>query len=469
MPQDRVCKTIRQYSKGAIPNEDMEKLQEIADDYAKVKQYVYARYGGIGGLAKIYPGYTVQNEMTASGFRQELGMPSVYFYLAVFEALGDIRGRWEQTKAKVRQLAGRNENLTEEDRHYLRFLLKVNNAFEAVLNRKAMELPEGVRRQYEKLAGQVETERLNNYLCRQVRKVHMSCGVHADCTLHTGCCIVHTGYAQGEGRKEDGRQGANGFSIAERAYRYGRKDGQQGIFISIKEQRRRIFIPLTDNNQYGAQLYIRLYPEEQRVEINVPVYMQVRRHADYRNQVGISLGMYTMLTTDQGHRYGDELGKYQLEYADWIRKQARSYLHNRDNNPGRKKYYAKKKRLEEQLHGYINQELSRFLREEKPQRVYIVKYPKPQGGGLNRKINHSVNLWQRGYIRSRLELKCREREVELAEVLGKDISRECSKCGAMGNRKDGQFHCEACGQSMDEKWNTAGNVLKRGLEGKILH
>lgn len=336
MPQDRICKTIRQYSKGAIPNEDMEKLQEIADDYAKVKQYVYARYGGIGGLAKIYPGYTVQNEMTASGFRQELGMPSVYFYLAVFEALGDIRGRWEQTKAKVRQLAGRNENLT-------------------------------------------------------------------------------------------------------------------------------------DNNQYGAQLYIRLYPEEQRVEINVPVYMQVRRHADYRNQVGISLGMYTMLTTDQGHRYGDELGKYQLEYADWIRKQARSYLLNRDNNPGRKKYYAKKKRLEEQLHGYINQELNRFLREEKPRRVYIVKYPKPQGGGLNRKINHSVNMWQRGYIRSRLELKCREQEVELAEVLGKDISRECSNCGAMGNKKDGLFHCEACGQSMDEKWNTAGNVLKRGLEGKILH
>ena len=53
--------------------------------------------------------------------------------------------------------------------------------------------------------------------------------------------------------------------------------------------------------------------------------------------------------------------------------------------------------------------------------------------------------------------------------MGKDISRECSNCGAMGNKKDGLFHCEACGQSMDEKWNTAGNVLKRGLEGKILH
>ncbi|MBD5521773.1 MAG: hypothetical protein HDR03_11265 [Lachnospiraceae bacterium] len=45
----------------------MRKLQEIADDYSRVKNYVYQRYGGINSLSKIYPGYTVQNEMTRSG------------------------------------------------------------------------------------------------------------------------------------------------------------------------------------------------------------------------------------------------------------------------------------------------------------------------------------------------------------------------------------------------------------------
>lgn len=450
MPQDRICKTVRQYSKGPVPDEDMKKLLEIAEDYARVKRYVYARYGGIGGLSKIYPGYTVQNEMTASGLRGELGMPSVYFYLAVFDALGDIKGQWERTKAKVLQLIGRNENLTEEEKHYLRFLLKVNNAFEAVLNRKDMELPENIRKQYDKLKGKTDADKLNRYLCRQVRKIHASCGVHTD------------------REQEENRRSVSGFSIAERAYRYGTDRDCPGIFISVKEKRSRIFLPLTDNNQYKSQLYIKLYPEEKRVEIHVPVYRQTRRHADYCNLAGIALGMYTMLTTDQGHRYGENLGKYQLEYADWIREQAKSYQINRDNNPGRKKYYAKKKRLEEQLHAYINQELNRFLREEKPRRVYIAKYPKPQGGGINRKINHSVNMWQRGYIRSRLELKCGEQGVEIVEVLGKDISRECSHCGAMGSKKDGIFCCEACGQRMDEKGNTAGNVLKRGLEGWVL-
>lgn len=444
MPQDRICKTVRQYSKGPVPDDDMEKLLEIAEDYARVKKYVHTRFGGIGGLSKIYPGYTVQNEMTASGLRGELELPSVYFYLAVFDALGDIKGQWEAAKSEVLRLVGKNENLTETEKHYIRFLLKVGNAFEAVLNQKAMELPEGIQRQYVKLAEQVDADKLNRYLCRQVRKI---------------CGKRNRGTPNGR---------ADGFAIAERAYRYGESDGQRGIFISIKERRRRIFIPLTDSNQYRTQLYVKLYPEEKRIEINVPIRVAVRRHEDYRNQVGVAMGMYTMLTTDQGKTYGEELGKYQTEYAEWIRQQAMSYSRNGENNPGRKKHNAKKRRLEERLHGYINQELNRFLREERPERVYAVRLPKPAGGGPSKRINHSVGLWQRGYIRGRLIQKCREQAVEYAEVLGKDISRECSQCGAVGEKKSGVFRCGVCGATMEEKTNTARNVLKRGTEGRVL-
>ena len=78
-----ICKIIKQYNKGPVASEDMRKLQEIAEDCRKVKNYVYDRFGGIGGLPKLYPGYTVQNEMTKTGLRGELKLPSVYFYLAV--------------------------------------------------------------------------------------------------------------------------------------------------------------------------------------------------------------------------------------------------------------------------------------------------------------------------------------------------------------------------------------------------
>lgn len=440
MSREMILKTVRQYSKGPIAEEDMAKLLEIAADYCKVKNYVYMRYSGVGSLSKLSPGYTVQNEMTSGGLRSQLGMPSVYFYLAIFDALGDIKCQWTRTKSKVLELIARNGELTAAEKHYLRFLMRVNNAFDAVLNQKPMELPQEIRKQQETLAEKVDAEKLHRYLCRQVRKYHMKLGK------------PHT-------------EAVNGFSVSERAYRY----GDHGIYISIKEKRKRVFVQLTDNNQYKCQLYVSLYPEEKRIEIKVPVYVAVKKREGYENQVGISLGMYTMLTTDAGHGYGEKLGKLQTEYAEWIREQASSYSRNREMNPGRKKYEAKKRRYEEQMHSYINHELNRFLQEEKPRIVYIVRLPRPQGGGKNRKINQSVSMWQRGYIRSRLFQKCREQSVEVAEVLGKGISRECSCCGADGDRKDGMFYCRTCGYHTDEKTNTAENVLKRGLEGRVLH
>jgi len=427
-----MCKTVRQYSKGVIPERDMEKLREIAEDYRKVKNYVYARYGSIGSLSKLYPGYTVQNEMTASGLRSDLEMPSVYFYLAVFDALGDIKAQWSRTKSKILELVGKHEGLSPEEKHYLRFLMKVNNAFEAVLNEKEIRLPKELQKKQEELASLVDTEKLHRYLCRQARKYHEK--------QHTSA--------------------ADGFALSEKAYRY----GDHGIYISIKEKRKRVFVPLTDNNEYKRQLYIRLYPDEGKLEVRAPVDVAVKSHKDYTNVVGIAMGYHTMLTTDQGHRYGEELGRYQTEYAEWMRRQTGIYNRNRKDNPGREKYEARKRRYTSQLHSYINQELNRFLREEKPEVVYMAKLPKPYGGGVSRKINHSVSMWQRGYIRRRLELKCSQQSVEMAEVFGKGISSTCSSCGAKGVKADGIFRCPLCGYESEEKVNTARNVKKRGTE-----
>ncbi len=428
---DKVCKTVHQYNKIPLADIDMKKLQEIAEDYCKVKNYVYMRFGGVGSLKKLYPGYTVQNEMTRSGFREQLDMPSVYFHRAVFDALGDIKSQWTQTKSKVMNLVSRNERLNEEEKHYLRFLLKVSNAFEAVLNEMPVVLQSDIQRQHDLLAQKVDTNKMRRYLCRQVRKYHEK---------------QHTDKAEG-------------FSISERAYRY----GDHGIYISVKEKRKRIFVPLTDNNRYESQMYIKLYPEEKNIEIEVPVNVTIRIHEDYTKQVGLAIGMYTMLTTDEGQKYGEEMNDYQMEYADWIRKQTGSYGRNRKNNPGRKKYNARKKRYEERLHSYINQELNRFLRTEKPKVIYMAKYPRSQtAGGVSKVINNSASLWQRGYIYKRLTQKCRENSIEFVEVWGKDISRECSCCGEIGRRQDGIFTCKSCGYCIEEKINTARNAKRRG-------
>ena len=434
---DVLCKTVRQYNKEPVSPEDMAKLREIAEDYRRVKNYIYARYGGIGSLAKLYPGYTIQNEMTKSGLRAELAMPSVYFYLAIFDALGDIKAQWTRTKSEVLSRISENETLTAEEKHYLRFVLKSVSLLDAALNQKQAEIPSVLRQTYRELAGQVDTEKLHRYLCRQVRKHHI---------------------------RQSYSDTANGFSVSERAYRY----ADHGIYISTKQSRKRVFVPLTDQNSYNSQLYIKLDPEAGKIEVRVPIHVSVRSHKDYVQEVGLSLGMVTMLTTDQGHRYGERLGEYQADYAVWLREQAAVYRRNRADNPGRKKYKAKKKRYIEKLHSYMNQELNRFLQEEKPEIIYLVKLPRPQAGGVNKKINQAVTLWQRGYIRKRLKQKCQEQSVAFVEVIGKNISSECSQCGLPGEKKEGIFTCPNCGCRLEEKTNAAKNTKKRGQEGKII-
>ena len=163
MPQDKICKTVHQYSRGPVSREDMQKLLEVAEDYRKVKKYVY------------------------------------------FDALGDIKSQWTRTKTKLTRQISRNENLTEEEKHYLRFVIKVSNAFEAALNQKPVKLAGELQKQYEGLEAQVDGEKLRRYLCSRTRKAHVK--------LHTDA--------------------AEGFSIAERVYRY----AGHGIYIYCKTAR----------------------------------------------------------------------------------------------------------------------------------------------------------------------------------------------------------------------------------------
>lgn len=434
MPQETLYKTVYQYNKNPISAKDMARLQEIAQDCRKVRNYVYDHYGGIGGLTKIYPGYTVQNEMTKSGLREKLGLPSVYFYLSIFDALGDIKSQWTRTKSRIEKNIQANGNLTPEDRHYLRFVMKQSRCFEAILAREEPVLQGDWKETYESLCAKVSPHKLNQYLRRQIRR-HLT--------------KPHTNTAEG-------------FTASPKGYRY----ADHGIYLSMKESRQRLFILLTDNNCYNRQVYIRLCPKEGNIIINVPVEVKKRRLAGYEGEIGIALGMRYMFVTDKGNIYGERYLEYQSALTEYIRERLPRHRRNAAKNPGMKKYNAGKLRLETTLHSYVNAEINRMLKAEKPAVVYLPKLPAVAKAGVNKKVNATVNMWQRGYVKSRLAQKCSERSVELMEVFGKGISIECSRCGNEGVKKEALFCCPFCGLEMPERQNTARNVLKRGQTEK---
>ncbi len=430
MSQDTLYKTVYQYNKNPVSAKDMERLRDIAEDCKKVRNYVYDHYGGIGGLTKIYPGYTVQNEMTKSGLRERLGLPSVYFYLSIFDALGDIKSQWTRTKSRIEKNIQANGGLTPEDRHYLRFVMKQSRCFESVLAGGELNLPGDWKETYDNLCEEVDTHKLDQYLRRQVRR-HLA-------KPHTDT--------------------ADGFTVSPKGYRY----ADHGIYLSMKESRQRLFILLTDNNRYNRQVYIRLCPKEGNVIINVPLEVKKKHPAGYEGEIGLAVGMRCMFVTDQGNSYGERYLEYQSALTEYVRERLPRHRRNAANNPGMKKYNAGKARLETALHSYINAEINRMLEAEKPGIIYLPKLPAVAKAGVNKKVNATVSMWQRGYVKSRLMQKCRERSVELVEVFGKGISVECSKCGAEGVKKERLFYCPDCGLEISERQNTARNVLKRG-------
>ena len=411
--KDTIYKTVYQYNQIPIAAADMERLQEIARDCREVKNYVYDRFGWIRSLPKLYPGYTVQNEMTRNGLRERLGLPAVYFYLSIFDALGDIKSQWARAKSRIEKNIRSNPNLTQEDRHYLRFVMKQSRCFESVLAGGKPDLSGSWKEGYEAVRTGVDTRRLDQYLRRQVRR-------HLD-RPHTDA--------------------ADGFPAAPKGYRY----ADHGIYLTMKESRRRLFIPLTDNNRYKTQIYVCLYPDEGRITLNIPIEVRQRHPAGYEGEIGLAVGLKCMFVTDQGRIYGGSYLEYQSALTDYIRASLSRRRRNARSNPGTKKYSAKKARLEAAMHAYVNAEINRMLETERPGVLYVPKLPAVSKAGVNKKVNATLSMWQRGFVKNRLNQKCRERSVELVEVFGKGISTQCSVCGAEGRKEKERFFCAACG------------------------
>lgn len=426
-----IVKTVKQYNKYPISDDDMDKLREIAEKYNVVRNYVYKRYGGVGSISKITPGYAVGREMNNSGFRQQINIPSVYYERAVYDALTDIRSQWSAVKNKIRRLALNNPQFGDDDRHYIFFVLRYDKCFQAVVMRDENAFAEASGKVYDKIVRNVDKHRLDNYINRQVRK-NLS-PIRSDSDDY--------------------------FKIKGKMYNY------SGDMIRIPSSvpRRFICIPLSDNNRYDCQIGIKLLYETNGIEISVPIEVKVKKHEDYTSSIGVAFGMFEMLTTNTGNVYGADFREYMNEFSEWKYKKDK----NRPMNAGRKKYDMQMHKYEERLHSYINNQINLLIETEKPGLIYLPKYPKLKAKGINKTVNNNVSLWQRGYIRNRILQKCAENSIKVIEVLSKNIGVRCSECGEIGEKCGDVFTCGKCGYTERNKVNTARNVYFNGENGLI--
>lgn len=432
-----ITKTIWQYSE-LLSQETMEFLKGIASDYCTVKNYVYTKYSGIKSLSKLTPVYNILNEMRCCGLREQLNLPAVYYELAIADAVTDIKARWGIVKNKIGELVTANENLNANDKLYLRTVLKLNNVYAAILNHQEYEMPRNAKEL------DINVKRLNNLLCRLTRRYLTQ-------------------------PKTDNK---DSFRISPNGYSY--KDGAMRIVCRIP--RKRISIPLKDSRTFDRQIQIHI--KENFVALAVPVETKIKKHQDYINTVYIHIGYRDMFTLSNGTIYGkalDELVSPETErLARKNRERRRMYTifeqstesgdtrkadNIEANNLGKSKYVKQKEKEKTRTTDFINAEINRMFKTEKPKRIVITKpVVKDKTKYYSKSVNRKLTRNFRSYIKERLAYKCQIHSVELIEINSKGTGRICSVCGAEGKRQNMEFICENCGLKTTIALNSAKNI-----------
>jgi len=434
-----VFRVVRQYSK-PLSNETMDFLQGIATDYAKVKNYVLKRYSGINSIEKLYPGYTIQNEMNTTGFRQELNLPYPYYSQAMFDAIANIKSGWSNLKNKLVLLVRNNENLNDIERHYIFTVLKINKLYSAVLNRQEFECPKKFNET------DIDFNRLHNLVRRLTRK-HM---------------IKH------------GKSTGNYFKAINKGYRYA--DG--GIWLGTRVSNRRTLIPLTDTAKHTKPLTIMLL--NNKIEILAPVESKVKTYNNNTEKTALYLGYLKMFTSSTGNDYGSQLGemlstrteriyaknkrrgKYHGLYRNAV-KENKTKIANKikSNNLGTIKFVNKNKSEMLGIKSYINAEINRMLQEEKPNEIVIPAKSPQFSTNMLKATKQKLARWVVGYIRKRLSDKCSLNSIKLTVVNAAYTSLICAVCGKPGKRMNQQLVCDDCGTRYDYPHNSAKNLLKK--------
>lgn len=440
-----VTKTVWQYSE-PLPEETMAFLRGIAADYCKVKNYVYGRYSGIKNLNNLTPVYNILNEMRGCGLREQLNLPVVYYELAIADAVTNIKCNWSTVKNRIGSCISANENLSDDERIYLRTVLKLNSVYMAVLNHQEYEMP----RKAEGL--NIDVKRLNNLLCRLTRRYLVQ--PKSDCT--------------------------DTFRVSPNGYSY--KNGAMCIVCRIP--RKRVSIPLKDSRMFDRQIQIQIRQDD--VALAVPVEVKVRTHLDYTNTIYIYIGRQDMFTLSNGHIYGaslDALTDPETErltqknrerhkmYAVYVQSTKDGDIQKSQNieanNFGRMKYDRQKEKERQKAKTRVNSEINRMIATEKPARIVITRpvtrnKTKIYARSANRKMTRSFN----GYIRERLAYKCQVHSIELVEISSKNTGAVCCACGAEGKRQGRTFVCERCGWQTTIALNSAKNIEQIYLREK---
>jgi len=444
-----VVKCIKQHS---LQIENIDELKDIAARYVTVKNYVYSRYAGINSLLILNNAKKeIRDVWVKAKFAEQWCLPARYWKMALDEAIANIKTEWANIKLRVKSVTLKNENLTEDERSFILYVIKADKLLFSILKHKSIEKTKKI----EKLVIR------EKYIYSLIRR-----------------------YVRNYKGKVPYSYNKRSFMIDADMYSY--KKDKNGLYVEIMglDRGKRIKVKLKDENIHKGNLRIIL--NDDTLEIHRPKKIKANKNWSEEKVIGLDKGYKTLVATSEGKFYGEDLNdllsketerlsevndkrnKYYALYKTYIKegktKKAENIL---KFNLGKKKYSKLKNKHESVAKSYINQELNRFFISDKPSEIVVEdltfvswekKFPKH--------IKRKLSSWIKGYINERLNYKANLNSVLVTKINPAYTSQICSICGAFGERVGEVFKCANCGK-IHADTNAGINIKNRKYDKEI--
>ena len=426
-----------------------------------IKNYVWSRYSGIGSLLK-QSGWTIRDELIQEDLLSKK-ITKTFSRTAIEKSASTIKSNWTRTKKSVKKAIAQNENLTEDDKHYLFLCLKHTPTLYNILNYKKIDYTTDYFKDLK-----VDVHRLNNLLRRYIRRYKTK---------------AHTNKAN--------------VILPSSLYKFNPCNNE--FTLTGKKRNSKVKITLIGNvPKLKGTLELVKNQKSNQYYLHVPLdrIINKKKMTDESEILGLDVGITDLITLSNGSIYGANSAELFYNLSDNLVNKNRSRLFSykqklekrivieqdqskksileqklrnlEENNLGFKKRSSKIGKYKSRIVSHINCELNKMVKEENIEEIVREDLNwSSKRKNVNRKQRNRFSTWSKGVLLERLSVKLAEKGIKETIVNPAYTSQVCCKCNHLGSRKGKEFKCSNCNLSIDADFNASINIKERKFISEI--
>ena len=128
-----------------IKTEYRHEVKEMFNRYEDCLNYMYDRYGSIKSLDLIQSFRNlrdhIRKDMKSNNYDlcEEFGIAGRHWVMAAFQCSENLKSNWTNLGNRIKKEISNNDNLNEDEKHYIRYIVSVPHYWYCVLNHKSFE------------------------------------------------------------------------------------------------------------------------------------------------------------------------------------------------------------------------------------------------------------------------------------------------------------------------------------------